>query len=151
MIELKDVTAGKEKDGNPPLKDFSIIFRDGDIMRFDRSKGELIINVILGFCPVAEGYVCFDGMILNERSAPFMRKLAAYIPTPDGFRNVPDPAKKQSDMIDEALQSDAGIILAVDPFSRLSGEKARETIASFRRKAAQGAIVVIATDNIDLQ
>ncbi|MCD8282158.1 MAG: ABC transporter ATP-binding protein [Prevotella sp.] len=149
MIELKDVTAGF-KDGGAGLKDCSMLFRDGELRRFNLSAGELIINVILGFCPVEKGYVCFDGMPLDRRSVGFLRKLIAYIPTPEGFEETEEPAHKQLKMIAAAIKSDANILLAVDPFSRLSGEQTAQTAAALKEKAASGAVVIVATDREDV-
>ncbi len=149
MIELKDVSARKER-CNAALERRSELFHDGVLRLFDRDLGELIIDVLLGFCPVSEGYVCFDGMPLDARSAPFIRKMIAYIPSPEGFQNVKDKGRKQLEMIAEAIQSDAAVVLAVDPFSHLNAAQAAEAADAFREKARQGAAVIIATERRDL-
>ncbi len=145
MIEFKDVTA-KQKGKAQELKAFSQIFRDGEIRHFSRAEGELIINVILGFCPHTEGFVTFDGMPLDERSVTFMRKLIAYIPSPDDFPNVANPTRKQLEMIAEALQSDSNIILAVEPFSHLNEEQTHDVMTALRKKAENHAVVIIASE-----
>ncbi len=149
MIELKDVVAS-QKGNSEQLNGFSLVISDGELRCFDRQRGELIINVIVGFCPIREGYVCFDGMPLNEHSAPFLRKLIAYVPSPEGFQNVSDLAQKQSDMLTDALQSEANIILAVDPFSHLSSQQAVAMAAALQQRASQGAVVIVASDSADL-
>ncbi len=149
MIELKDVSTRRRGRGIA-LDGYSLLLRDGEVRCLERRQGELVINVILGFCPITKGFVCFDGMPLNEYSVAFMRKMIAYIPTPDGFQDVSDPAQKQHAMLREALQSGAAIILAVDPFSHLAESDRRAMLAALRQKAEQGVIVVIATDRADL-
>ncbi len=149
MIELKDVSACHQASG-VSLEGYSRVIRNGELCLLDMASGELIINIILGFCPVTKGYVCFDGMPLNEYSAPFMRKLIAYIPRPTGFEKVTDLGKKQMEMIAGAMRSDADIILAVDPFSHLSDEEASAAMESFSAKAQKGRVVVVATDRTGL-
>lgn len=147
MIEFKDVSAC-QKAGGVELKGYSRVIRNGEMCQLDLATGELIINVILGFCPVSAGYVCFDGMTLNEYSAPFLRKLIAYIPKPTGFEKVIDLGRKQLEMVADAMQSDADIILAVDPFSHLADSQVTEVRDALCRKAEKGRVVVVATDNI---
>ncbi len=150
MIELKDVTA-KKNGGAAAMEGYSALFRNGELRLLDRAFGELVIDVALGFCPVASGFVCYDGMPLSPQSANFLRKMAAYIPTPEGFENTGDLRQKQSEMIAGAMQSDAVVVLAVEPFSHLPETEVREAMELFRRKADEGAVVIIATDRDDLE
>ncbi len=146
MIEFKDVTARKK--GKGELVGYSQVFRDGELRMFTRQEGEFIINVILGFCPHTEGFVSFDGMPLDERSVAFMRKLVAYVPSVDAFENVRDPRRRQMEMLAEALQSDANILLAVEPFAPLSEDQRVEVMEALQKKAHGNAIVIIATDEV---
>ncbi|MCD8289461.1 MAG: ABC transporter ATP-binding protein [Prevotella sp.] len=149
MIELKNVTAKKK--GGAAMEGYSALFRNGGLRLLDRAFGELVIDVVLGFCPVEAGFVCYDGMPLSPQSANFLRKMAAYIPTPEGFRNAVDLRQKQREMIAGAMQSDAAVVLAVEPFSHLPETEVREAMALFRKKADEGAVVIIATDRNDLR
>ncbi len=146
MIEFKDVTAKRR--GKGELVGFSQVFRDGELRVFARKEGEFIINVILGFCPHKEGFVTFDGMPLDEHSVGFLRKLVAYIPSVDSFENVKDPRRRQMEMIAEALQTDANILLVVEPFAPLTDDQRREVLAALREKARGNAVVIVATDAI---
>lgn len=149
MIELKDVTT-KQKADQKGLIDYSLIVRNGEFRRLGKLEGCMVIRVIVGFLHLEQGYVTFDGMPLSENSAPFLRKMIAYIPSPEGFEKVTDLAKKQREMVDEAFNSDADIILAVDPTSHQQTEEdAHAIIKTLRHKAERGRVVIIATDRTD--
>lgn len=149
MIELKNISAIKKPDVQL-LRDYSLIVRDGEFCQLERMLGETVIDIILGFQPVAEGFVTFDGMPLTAGSAFFFRKMIAYIPRPEGFEKVSDLSRKQLEMVAEAVKSDADIILAVDPVSHQSDEVARSVFAELRGRAAKGSVVIVASDRNDL-
>lgn len=149
MIELKNVSVS-EKAGLQSLNNYSLIVRNGEFLQLERRLGESVISIVLGFTPVDEGFVCFDGMPLTESSAFFLRKMIAYVPCPDGFEKVDDRGRKQLEMVAEALKSDAEIILCVDPFSHQSAETARSVMTSLRQKADKGSVVIVASDWKDL-
>ena len=127
MIELKDVTTQKKAD-QKGLTDYSLIVRNGEFCRLGKSEGSMVIRVIVGFLHLEKGYVTFDGMPLSENSASFLRK-----------------------MIDEAVNSDADIILAVDPTSHQQTlEDAQSIMRALRNKAEHGRVVIVATDRTDI-
>lgn len=145
MIELKGVTT-KQKADKKGLSDYSLIVRNGEFCQLGKWEGTLVIRSLLGFQAVEDGVVSFDGMPLTERSAEFLRKMIAYIPSPEGFDNVTDLARKQVDMVEEATNSDADIILAIDPVSHQNDEVAQNVMDSLRRRASKGRVVIVATD-----
>ncbi len=145
MIELKDVST-VSPDGKDALKGYSLVIRNCEMCRLDRSTGSLVISAILGFNPVVGGYLSIDGMPLNEFSVAHFRRMTAYIPAPVGFEKVVDLRQKQLDMIEDALKSDAEIILAVDPCSHLGDEEAVNVMYRLGLRASQGTVVVVATD-----
>ena len=147
MIELKGVTT-KQKADKKGLENFSLIVNNSEFRVLDKWAGTLVIRTLLGFQPIAEGYVTFDGMPLSERSATFLRKMIAYVPSPEGFDNITDLSQKQLDMVEDALKSDADIVLAIDPISYQSDEAAQNIISALRRKAQQGRVVIVATDRL---
>jgi ABC-type multidrug transport system fused ATPase/permease subunit len=149
MIELKNVfTSGKPD--LQALSNYSLIVRKGEYRQLERSLGEAVINVVLGFTAVDGGFVCFDGMPLTANSAFFLRKMIAYVPLPEGFENVVDYGKKQVEMVEDAVKSDADIVLCVDPTSHQNDETARLIMASLRQKASKGSVVIVASDRNDL-
>lgn len=148
MVELKNVSTS-DKPGMQPLKDCSLIVRNGELKLLERGFGESVINVILGFQPVVDGFVCFDGMPLTERSAFFLRKMIAYVPAPEGFEKVVDCAQKQLEMVESAANGDADIVLCIDPTSHQDEEKSRMVMAALREKASKGCVVIVASDRND--
>ena len=146
MIELKGVTT-KQKADQKGLNNYSRIVRNGEFCSLSLWEGTLVIRTLLGFQTLEEGYVTFDGMPLSENSAEFLRKMIAYVPSPEGFDNVTDLAKKQAEMVDEAINSDADIILALDPVSHQDEESAQNIMDSLRRKAEKGRVVIVAQNN----
>lgn len=148
MIELKNVST-LEKPGVLPLKDCSLIVRNGELRLLERGVGESVINAILGFLPVADGFVCFDGMPMTEKSAFFLRKMMAYVPVPEGFEKVGDCARKQLEMVESAVNGDADIVLCIDPTSHQNEETAHTVVDALREKASKGSVVIVATDRDD--
>ncbi len=145
MIELKNVST-HEKPGLQTLDDYSLIVNNGELRLLGRDEGEAVIDVILGFHPVADGFVCFDGMPMTERSAFFLRKMIAYVPVPEGFENVTDYADKQLQMVNDAVKSDADVVLCIDPTSHQDEEATKAVMDALREKAAKGSVVIVATD-----
>ena len=143
MIEFKDVST-KAKKGLDGLNNYSRIISDHDFCALPMTEGLQVINAMLGFQPLTQGFLTFDGEPLTASSASFLRKMMAYVPAPVGFEGVTDEADKQFQMVKEALESGADIILAVNPVSHQRPEVAQNIIASLKQKAEQGAIVVLA-------
>lgn len=148
MIELKNVSTHDES-GQTVLDDYSLIVKNGELRLLERVEGEEVIKVILGFQPVVDGFVCFDGMPMNERSAFFLRKMIAYVPVPEGFENVTDYAKKQLQMVNDAVESDSDIVLCIDPTSHQDEEASQAVMAALREKAGKGSVVIVAADRQD--
>lgn len=149
MIELKNVTTAQKAESQM-LSNYSLLLKNGSFCRLDKSLGEAVINVILGFQITENGFVCFDGMPLTASSTFFFRKMIAYVPIPEGFEKVSDSSKKQLDMVNEALSSDADIILAVDPTSHQTEGVALNIMNALRKKVTSGKVVIVATDRNDL-
>lgn len=148
MIELKNVSTHNES-GQMVLDDYSLIVKNGELRLLGREEGEAVIKVILGFQPVKDGFVCFDGMPMTERSAFFLRKMIAYVPAPEGFENVTDCAKKQLQMVNDAVESDSDIVLCIDPTSHQTEEASVAVMDALRKKAQGGSVLIVATDNQD--
>lgn len=149
MVELRNVSTS-EKLGVQPLEDCSLIVKDGELRLLERGVGEAVVNAILGFQPVTSGFVCFDGMPMTEKSAFVLRKMIAYVPAPEGFEKVDDCARKQLEMVENAVNGDADVVLCIDPTSHQGEEAARSVMAALRKKAAKGSVVIVATDREDL-
>ncbi len=148
MIEFRGVTV-HSSDGVALLSDYDAVFSDGEVYLLDRAEGEMIINIILGFCPVSEGYVSFDGMPLSESSVAFLRKLVAYIPSVELFENVTSKEDKQVHLLASALQTERSILLGVDPCSCLNEIHRAEAATFFHELLSRQGVLIIATDNKD--
>ncbi len=149
MVELKNVSVS-EKPGVQALDDYSLIVKNGELRLLERGVGEAVVNAILGFQPVTAGFVCFDGMPMTEKSAFVLRKMIAYVPAPEGFEKVDDCARKQLEMVENAVNGDADVVLCIDPASHQDEETARSVMTALRGKAAKGSVVIVATDRDDL-
>lgn len=82
-------------------------------------------------------------MPLTGRSVSFLRKLMAYVPSPEGFENVVDVAEKQRRMIDDAMSSEGDILLAVNPTSHQDELQAMNIMNLLRQRTANNRIVII--------
>ena len=82
MLELKDVIlhspAGKSR------RPLSFLIQPGDICCVGGGSGSgktTLVRSVLGFCPVASGYISIDGELVNWLSAPTFRRQIFYIPS----------------------------------------------------------------------
>ena len=81
MLELKDAVLVVE--GRQVLPKVSLIACDGQITCISGAHGSgktLLARVMLGFQPLAEGFVTIDGELLTPLSAPVFRQMMVYIP-----------------------------------------------------------------------
>lgn len=81
MLELKDasLTVG----GRRLLSGFSMIAMDGQLTCVTGAAGSgktLLARVMLGFQPLDAGFISLDGALLTPLSAPYLRRLMAYVP-----------------------------------------------------------------------
>lgn len=81
MLEVKDATI---KVGDMTLvTGFSMMANDGELTCITGSEGSgmtTLIRTLMGFLPVAEGFVSVDGELLTVRSAHAFRSMMAYLP-----------------------------------------------------------------------
>ena len=82
MLELKDVIlhspAGKSR------RPLSFLIQPGDICCVGGGSGSgktTLVRSVLGFCPVASGYISIDGELVNWLSATTFRRQIFYIPS----------------------------------------------------------------------
>lgn len=81
MLEVKDATVAI--DGKTLAKGLSFIARDGELTCLTGSEGSgktTFIRTLMGFLPVAEGFVSVDGELLTIYSAHAFRPLMVYLP-----------------------------------------------------------------------
>lgn len=91
MLELKDVIlhspagrqAGRPTDSQS-RRPLSFLIQPGDICCVGGGSGSgktTLVRSVLGFCPVASGYISIDGELVNWLSAPTFRRQIFYIPS----------------------------------------------------------------------
>lgn len=81
MLELKDVILHSPA-GNA-RRALSFLIRPGDICCVGGETGSgktTLVRSVMGFCPVASGYLSIDGELVDWLSAPTFRRKIFYIP-----------------------------------------------------------------------
>ena len=81
MLEFKNVSVslGAGSLSSP----FSLIVDSGDTVCLQGAPGSgktRVLSAVLGFSPLTEGFITLDGELITFGSAPYFRKMMAYIP-----------------------------------------------------------------------
>lgn len=81
MLELKNVILHTA--GGDAQEALSFLVRGGDICVVGGAQGSgktTLVRSVMGFCPVASGYISIDGELVDWRSARTFRRQTLYIP-----------------------------------------------------------------------
>lgn len=81
MIEFKDATL--KTGGHVVCNDLSFMAMDGQltcVLAQDAEALEALLHAFLGLQPLESGYVSVDGECVTPLSAPFFRRMMAYVP-----------------------------------------------------------------------
>ncbi len=81
MLEFKNVSVrlGADKVSSP----FSLIVESGEIVCLQGAHGSgktRILSAVLGLGPLAAGFITLDGELISLGSAPYFRRMMAYVP-----------------------------------------------------------------------
>lgn len=95
MLEIKNGRI--DRDGKPLFSQLSFMAKEGEVVCVAGSQGcgkSSLLQAMMGFIPLDEGWLNVDGDLVNIHSAPYFRRRMAYLP-----QNVNMPYDKVSDMI----------------------------------------------------
>ena len=95
MLEIK--TGRIDRDGKPLFSQLSFMAKEGEVVCVAGSQGcgkSSLLQAMMGFMPLDEGWLNVDGDLVNIHSAPYFRRRMAFLP-----QNVNMPYDKVSDMI----------------------------------------------------
>ncbi len=95
MLEIKNGRI--DRDGNPLFSQLSFMAKEGEVVCVAGSQGcgkSSLLQAMMGFIPLDEGWLNVDGDLVNIHSAPYFRRRMAFLP-----QNVNMPYDKVSDMI----------------------------------------------------
>ena len=151
ILELLDVNIGQL------IRSLSLAIGDGQqlsIMGPTGSGKTTLLRAILGFIPIDSGYISIDGELLTPLSAPYFRKLMAYVPQrlslPEGYRGM--GLERWGDLSDDeryllllgnAVKTDKPMLIVDEPLQPLS-EKNRERADRLLQEAAEQGKTILA-------
>jgi len=151
ILELLDVNIGQL------IRSLSLAIGDGQqlsIMGPTGSGKTTLLRAILGFIPIDSGYISIDGELLTPLSAPYFRKLMAYVPQrlslPEGYRGM--GLERWGDLSDDeryllllgnAVKTDKPLLIVDEPLQPLS-EKNRERADRLLQEAAEQGKTILA-------
>ena len=95
MLEIKNGRI--DRDGKPLFSQLSFMAKEGEVVCVAGSQGcgkSSLLQAMMGFIPLDEGWLNVDGDLVNVHSAQYFRRRMAYLP-----QNVNMPYDKVSDMI----------------------------------------------------
>ena len=95
MLEIKNGRI--DRDGKPLFSQLSFMAKEGEVVCVAGSQGcgkSSLLQAMMGFIPLDEGWLNVDGDLVNIHSAPYFRRRIAFLP-----QNVNMPYDKVSDMI----------------------------------------------------
>jgi len=140
MLELHNVTIGQQQNS------VSLTISDGQLASIAGAEGSgktSLLRAVLGFIPISGGHICIDGELLTPESAPWFRRMMAYVPQrlslPDGCRDVPTD---YLELLRRAVTSGKQLLIVDEPPYTLSGEQQEQQEALLREALAGGAAVL---------
>ena len=138
MFELKDVSICTPN-GERLISRLSFRLRPGQLVCITGDKGcgkTLLARAILGLWPIESGYISYDGALLNQRSAAFMRRFTSYVP-----QSLPDDKVSAVTAIREVASLKKNVLIIDCP--TLANEKELEEAALLIRQMAERGTAVL--------
>lgn len=143
MLELHGVTIGSL------VRGLSLTLGDGEQACLLGAKGSgktTLLRAVLGFLPIDGGHISIDGELLTPLSAPYFRRMTAYVPQhlslPDGTTGIPTDYRS---LLERAVRSDKQLLFIDEPEAPLS-EADRQAVDGLLQEAAQRGATVLAVN-----
>ena len=146
LLELHNITIGQQIHG------LSATVGDGNVLSITGSQGTgktTLLRALLGFMPVDEGHISIDGELLTMRSAPWFRRLMAYVPqhleVPEDYDKVPTDYMA---LLERAVHSEKKLLLIDEPREALGFDDCQRAERLIADAAERGATVVAVNSHI---
>ena len=146
LLELHNITIGQQIHG------LSATVGDGNVLSITGSQGTgktTLLRALLGFMPVDEGHISIDGELLTMRSAPWFRRLMAYVPqhleVPEDYDKVP---KDYMVLLERAVHSEKKLLLIDEPREALGFDDSQRAERLIADAAERGATIVAVNSHI---
>jgi len=143
MLELKDICicapGGERKISGLSfrIEPEQIVCVTGD----PQSGKTLLARAILGLWPTESGYISYDGALLNQRSATFMRRFTSYVP-----QSLPDDKVSAVTAIREVAALKKNVLI-IDSPTLADGKELKEASLLIRQVAERGTAVLLICDS----
>jgi len=156
MLELHNVTIGQL------IRSFSLTVEDGSLATVTGRQGSgksTLLRAVLGLLPISEGHISIDGELLTPQSAPYFRRLTAYVPQhlslPDGYDGMGLGAWPQLSaderyllLVRQAIERHKPLLLVDEPPQPLAADVALTVDGLLQDAARQGSTVLAVNSRI---
>ena len=146
LLELHNITIGQQ------IRGLSATIGDGNVLSITGSQGAgktTLLRALLGFVPVDEGHISIDGELLTMRSAPWFRRLMAYVPqhleVPEDYDKVPTDYMA---LLERAVHSEKKLLLIDEPREALGFDDCQRAERLIAEAAERGATIVAVNSRI---
>ena len=146
LLELHNITIGQQ------IRGLSATVGDGNVLSITGSQGAgktTLLRALLGFVPVDEGHISIDGELLTMRSAPWFRRLMAYVPqhleVPEDYDKVPTDYMA---LLERAVHSGKKLLLIDEPREALGFDDCQRAERLIAEAAERGTTIVAVNSHI---
>jgi ABC-type cobalamin/Fe3+-siderophores transport system ATPase subunit len=146
LLELHNITIGQQ------IRGLSATVGDGNVLSITGSQGAgktTLLRALLGFVPVDEGHISIDGELLTMRSAPWFRRLMAYVPqhleVPEDYDKVP---MDYMALLERAVHSGKKLLLIDEPREALGFDDRQRAERLIAEATERGATIVAVNSRI---
>ena len=132
------------------VKDISLTVSAGQLAVISGASGSgktTLLRAVLGFLPLSGGHISIDGELLTPQSAPYFRRMTAYVPqriaVPEWYEDVPADYVR---LLEQAAYSDKQLLIVDEPSGTLSEEQAAVVVRLLHEAVQRGAAVLAVND-----